>query len=564
MPTVLDAFFISVGLKLDDLNKGTKELTDKVEQTRKTVDDQSRHIEESGKRAAEYFHQIRDAAVEFLTVFTAGKGFVEFTRFITETDAGMRRVALAFGISAQDLNQWSYAAEATGGTMAGMESTIEGLITRFQNIGITGDTSLIPFLRALNIQIRTTKDGTLDWQDALLQISDVLSRMPRARAVTFLQDMGITDPGSINLILMGRDALESLLATMRKYAARKEETDAALQRQVAFTKLWAAWQDVGRKLVTAFTPEILMLIKALNMLADFALDHQDLLKSFFLVALAVVTALTVATGLFVGGILGRLVPALGAGTSSIGVITGAVIGAVLWFSKWVAILGLLDSALRALDPGDKLGSWIDKHIPGASWLDNAASKIGFGRSYEQQAIAASADSHESYIREQATKRGLDPDIAVAVAKSEGLGGRFAGDHKSSFGDFQLHVGGIAPGRDSVAGLGDEFRRATGLDPRDPKNWKAMDSFALDYAAKHGWDAFHGAARHGIGTWTGIGHAGLAAAASHGAPSSTTMNTYTTHVDQLIVQATHTNDPGALLRAIRDRLMTASSGNTGLN
>ena len=40
--------------------------------------------------------------------------------------------------------------------------------------------------------------------------------------------------------------------------------------------------------------------------------------------------------------------------------------------------------MKALDPGDKMGAWIDRNIPGASWLDNQASKIGLGRSYEQQ------------------------------------------------------------------------------------------------------------------------------------------------------------------------------------
>lgn len=568
MATALEAFFVSVGLKLDEFNKGEKEIEGKVEKTNRTLETSAAKAEAAGKRAAEYFHQLRDAAVEFLTVFTAGKGFFEFMRFITETDAGMRRVAMAFGISAQDLNQWAYTAEATGGTMAGMEGTIEGLITRFQNIGITGDTSLIPFLRALNIQIHTAKDGTLDWQQLILDLNKSLAGMPRQQAVTFLQDMGIGDPGSINLILMNRDALVSLLYTMRQYAATQKDTDAALQRQVAFTQLWAAWQDVGRKIMTWLTPLILDVTNALIYLANFALEHRDVLKSFFLIALTVVAALTIATGIFVtsfvGGILGRLVPAATAGTGAIGGLTGAAIGAVLVFARWVAIVGLLDSALRALDPKDKLGTWIDKNIPGASWLDNLASKIGFGRSYSQQALAGalSTNDHESFIRQYAASLGIDPAAALAVARSEGLG-KGPGDFGSSFGDFQLHVGGIAPGANAGPGLGDEFRAATGLDPADPKNWRAMDIFALKYAAAHGWGAFHGAARIGLGPWAGIGAAGqLASAGRVASSSSSTSNT--THVENLVVHAGNTNDPGALVRAIRDRLMTAAAGNSGLN
>ncbi|MCK1639109.1 hypothetical protein IVA95_16230 [Bradyrhizobium sp. 157] len=101
---------------------------------------------------------------------------------------------------------------------------------------------------------------------------------------------------------------------------------------------------------------------------------------------------------------------------------------------------------------------------------------------------------EGYIREAARARGIDPDTAVAVAKSEGLR-TFLGDNGKSGGAFQLYTGG---------GLGNEFQKKTGLDPLDPANEKATIDFALDHAAKHGWGAFHGAKNTGIGPRAGIG------------------------------------------------------------
>lgn len=44
-------------------------------------------------------------------------------------------------------------------------------------------------------------------------------------------------------------------------------------------------------------------------------------------------------------------------------------------------------ALGAADPEDRIGSWIDQHVPGASFVDNLASKVGLGRSYAQQSAA---------------------------------------------------------------------------------------------------------------------------------------------------------------------------------
>ena len=108
---------------------------------------------------------------------------------------------------------------------------------------------------------------------------------------------------------------------------------------------------------------------------------------------------------------------------------------------------------------------------------------------------------EPYIRETAQKYGVDPEIAVRVAKSEGLRSfrsgvrQKSGQEEPSWGAFQLYTGG---------GLGNEFQKATGLDPSDPANEKATIDYALKTAAKVGWGPWHGAKNTGIGEWEGIG------------------------------------------------------------
>lgn len=101
-----------------------------------------------------------------------------------------------------------------------------------------------------------------------------------------------------------------------------------------------------------------------------------------------------------------------------------------------------------------------------------------------------------YIRETAKKYGVDPEIALKVAKSEGLA-QFSGDGGRSGGAFQLFTGG---------GLGNKFRTEKKLDPLDPKNEKETIDYALQYASKHGWGSWYGAAKVGVGEWDGIGAA----------------------------------------------------------
>jgi hypothetical protein len=100
---------------------------------------------------------------------------------------------------------------------------------------------------------------------------------------------------------------------------------------------------------------------------------------------------------------------------------------------------------------------------------------------------------EQYIRDKARLYGVDPDIAMKVARSEGFG-RYAGDQGTSFGAFQLHIGG---------GLGDTFRKETGLDPSNPANEAAMIDWTLRNVPRTGWEPYHGAARSGVAHWEGI-------------------------------------------------------------
>ncbi len=120
---------------------------------------------------------------------------------------------------------------------------------------------------------------------------------------------------------------------------------------------------------------------------------------------------------------------------------------------------------------------------------------GFGGANLSGGDAQGAEADR--IRDLAKKYGIDPRVAVAVAKSEGLGIKWGTgiDHGTSFGAFQLHVGG---------GLGDAYQRETGHDPRDQANSAEMDDWALRYASKHGWGDWHGAARIGVRGMAGIG------------------------------------------------------------
>ncbi|WP_020493659.1 phage tail tape measure protein [Methylobacterium sp. WSM2598] len=118
-------------------------------------------------------------------------------------------------------------------------------------------------------------------------------------------------------------------------------------------------------------------------------------------------------------------------------------------------------------------------------------------------VASKAD-RAAYIREAARRNGIDPEVALRVAQSEGFN-EYTGDQGRSFGDFQLFTGG---------GLGNKALRE-GINVRDPNTWKEQIDFAMREAAKGGWTPWHGAKRVGIGPWQGIGRPRTSAPAASG-------------------------------------------------
>lgn len=109
---------------------------------------------------------------------------------------------------------------------------------------------------------------------------------------------------------------------------------------------------------------------------------------------------------------------------------------------------------------------------------------------------------EAYIRNSALRHGVDPDTAVAVARSEGGLNSWNrqsdvvknGVREQSYGPFQLYTQG---------GLGNQFMKQTGMDPSQASAGPAGVDFAMQQAAKNGWGAWYGAQKIGVTGMEGI-------------------------------------------------------------
>lgn len=221
--------------------------------------------------------------------------------------------------------------------------------------------------------------------------------------------------------------------------------------------------------------------------------------------------------------------------------------------------GPLVTALNALT--ERLALWKDKPREFLTDLGAAGLSIITGGGIPKRgttsvppaapgpARAPSAIDQAGYIRAEAIKRGMDPNVAIQVAKSEGLyNWKSSIPGEESYGPFQLHYGGRGQkGGLAQPGLGDKFTAKTGLDAADPANWQSGVRFALDEAMKSGWGQWYGWKGD---KWAGIPRGGAAAAA--GTRGGSTVNhgnsSSETNINQINVQ-TQASDANGIARDI---------------
>jgi hypothetical protein len=225
--------------------------------------------------------------------------------------------------------------------------------------------------------------------------------------------------------------------------------------------------------------------------------------------------------------LGAAIAEMGAGmVTAIGDMLKSLFNKINPFSK------------TSFEGGDGLGGMIQKasFSTGGGANDNFGGVSGVGRALGQDGIGGAGGGGSglgssgggaglahargvlsranpemvAYIRASAIRNGIDPNIALRIAASEGLGGSIPGvrmtpgDKGTSFGPYQLHYGGRGS-------LGTEYSRATGHHAGDPKHWQEQIDFALRYAGKNKtWAPWFGRGPAGVGTHEGFGYKGQAA------------------------------------------------------
>jgi hypothetical protein len=475
--TVIDSLVVELGLDPTKFTKGQRDALDAFKKTQAEFDKRLKDLEASGKRAGNSFGSITTAAEGLFSVL-AGAGMAAFARDTMNSAAATGRMATNIGVATDELSTFGRMLERNGGNAESAMASMKGFtdqVSRLKYLG-QGSQELMTFMGTINAPI-----GSNALQTYIKFVEWAEKHRNDPQLVNTIGQMGGLDQSAINEALKGAAQVRKDWENARVGSLTPEQAEAMQRMQESWKSLDQAISMVGRDLVVDVEPAFTAIAKAVSGWAEGNRGLADSLGGV-LTAIAGFTALKPAA--WVLRLLGLEGVAAAAGPVGLAAVGGYEMlpSALNSGEKNIYENGKLTDYGRALIAKDQAAT------------DGAAAGGGSG-------VFGSQAEKEAYIRRMAAQIGIDPDVAMRVARSEGFNNfKSSIPGEQSFGAYQLHV---TPGGRGHA-VGDQFRQDTGLDPNDPANERQGIDYALNWARKHGWGDFHGAANTGIGKWQGIG------------------------------------------------------------
>lgn len=463
--TTLDELVVTLSLDPSKFTAGQRKALDEFKKTDDEFTKRLKNLEDQNKKAGESFGNITHAAEGLFTVI-AGAGMASFARETVTAVAATGRLAHNIGEATGELSAFGRMIERNGGNADAAMGSLKGFsdqITRLNTLG-QGSQDLFMFLGTIGAREGA---GPLETFMKFAEWAEGHKNQPQL--VNLIGGQGGFDQGTINEAMKGRVQVLKDLAAASKGAIGPEQVEALTKLQGAWVGLDQALEKTGRDIVTDVAPALTSITSGISGWIERNQKLADTLGEI-LAAFAALTALKPAAWLL------RLL-GLGGAAEAVGAAVP------------LAVAGGLAYANLPTTLGSEPNIYENGHLTEYGRKITGQGGGAFGSSQEK----------EAFIRASAIKAGINPDIAMAVAKSEGFN-KFSGDNGTSFGAFQLHV---TPGGRGHA-VGDEFQKLTGLDPSDPGNEHEGIMFAMEWAKRHGWHDFHGAANSNIGDHQGIG------------------------------------------------------------
>jgi hypothetical protein len=527
MATVIDQLVVEFSLDPRKFTEAQRQLLDAFKKSQDRADEFSKRIDAQGMKMTEIFSTLKKGIMGTIGAF-GGYEAMAIINHLNNMDAATGRWAKTIGTNVQNLSTWQGMIRQVGGSAEEAMATMSALQGAINNVVVGNgmvDNKFGFLLNQIGGLQGKNADQILRQLQAYFTEQISAGRMSPSMAATEMSWIPGMNQNMINVMLSDLKKLEE--AARAAGLATKQSADEAIRYQESLNKLSLSAEGLERVLTIKLTPSLTTFLDRTKQII------QELSQGKF-----------ISPDSWLGNFLRTHRPHyVGRGAHRDPASDIPTSPTTRHYGR----------GAQGTPPSE---------LP-ATTAPAATAPAPSPDESNAPGVRSTAADREAWIRNFAGMLGIDPDTALRVSRSEGFGNfKSSIPGEQSFGDFQLHITPNGKGN----AVGDEFLKQTGLDPTDPANEKAMDMFALKWAAAHGWGDFHGAANTGIGTWQGIGARGAAATRGGGGRQSSNTTSTEVNIGSIVVNAPNATDADGIAREIgpaMKRSAITSPANSGL-
>lgn len=303
MPTVIDSLIVTLGLDPTGFTKGQKEAAQAFIKTKTNAASTAKEMEARGKQAAQFFSQVRNQALLLFATVSGGRGFKQFFNDLTNSNAAIGRMAVVAGTTASELARWRGMVSATGGDANSAAASINGLNQSLVKLSLTGESDILPYLRALqafapkaNLSLQDANGNMRTAMQLLPELHKAVQGMDAARATAILTGLGLGQD-VINVLIASDKEFNKFMQDQKRWGTVTEAQAKGAQRlQYSMAGVSQSFETLGRIMVQQLGPYLERVNQRLTDLFVWFQSHPKEMEQAIWAIVAAVTALALVFG----------------------------------------------------------------------------------------------------------------------------------------------------------------------------------------------------------------------------------------------------------------------------
>lgn len=343
---IMDTFYIMFSADASSLNDGVDEAKKKTDQ----LEDKLKKADKAGSALGSSFGNL---------LATAG-GALAATLSFGAMSAGIKQsadyadrlgeVADMIGVNIEALDAWGRAAQLSGGSAEGFQSSLGALSADFAMIATKGTSRTLPFFKELGINLKDANGKMRDVMDVLPELADKFATMSKQESLGMGRKLGL-DEGTIMLLQRGRREVDEMVKKQKELGVvTAEQAEIAGEFNDTLDLMGMAFRGLFLSVGQSVLPAFKWIAEAITKVVGFFKKHSDFMTGLFI-------ALGVAIMAF---LVPPLLTAAGAALAAFApfLIMGAIVAALS-----VAFALLYDDVMNFIAGNDSMIGEISKKWP---------------------------------------------------------------------------------------------------------------------------------------------------------------------------------------------------------